>query len=134
MHVAVRDPYTKAMQHQYPKVLHQEDLMEVQFLRQCISTGANGCAPGKPPDGQMGKKISFNFNFLWSLSPYIYTPIWFILLEGECVRNVPLQPHAYLVILFALVYIVFLLRTTIHIECTQLFNNRKGFLFILVQK
>jgi|SRR5882762_2062606 len=30
------------------------------------------------------------------------------------IRSIPLQPHAYLVILFALVYIVFLLHTTIH--------------------
>src|ERR1700676_4877430 len=38
----------------------------------------------------------------------------------------PLQPHAYLVIMFTLVYIIFFTSNNHTYECTLLFNNRQG--------
>jgi hypothetical protein len=79
--------------------------MEVQCPRQCTSTGADGCAP---LDGWMYKKkkfFLFIFNGHFLIIYFIYFPMVHSFKGGGC--KDPLQPHAYLVIIFTFVYIVF---------------------------
>ena len=70
--------------------------------------------------------LLLNFYFLWTFLIIYFT--YFLMVHsfrgGGC--KDPLQPHAYLVIMFTFVYIVFFTSNNHTYECTLLFNNRKG--------
>jgi hypothetical protein len=52
--------------------------------------------------------------------------VWYIWLSAKTYCKDPLQPHAYLVIMFTFIYIVFFTSNNHTYECALLFNNRKG--------
>ena len=78
-------------------------------------------------DGWIFFSFSFNFNFLWTflIIHFTYFPMVCSFRGGGC--KDPLQPHAYLVIMFTFVYIVFfLLPTTIHMNVPYYLTIEKG--------